>query len=58
LSRSDPLVVVDQSLATSYSLQYTKQNIYMQITTTEKSDFALDMGEQFYFNVDKKIGAQ
>jgi hypothetical protein len=58
LSRSDPLVVVDQSLATSYSIQYTKQNIYMQITTTEKSDFALDMGEQFYFNVDKKIGAQ
>ncbi len=58
LSQSNPEVVVDLSQATSYTIQYTKQSIFMRITTTEKSDFALDMAEQFYYNIDNKIGVE
>ena len=58
LSLSNPAVVVDLSQATSYTIQYTKQSIFMRITTTEKSDFALDMAKQFYFNIDNKIGTE
>ncbi len=58
LSQNNPAVVVDLSQATSYTIQYTKQSIFMRITTTEKSDFALDMAKQFYYNIDNKIGAQ
>jgi hypothetical protein len=58
ISTKNPVVVVDLSQATSYTIQYTKQSIFLRITTTEKSDFALNMAKQFYRNIDKKIGVE
>lgn len=48
-------VVIDNSLTTGYQILYTKQNILMRISTTEKSDFALNMAKQFFRNIDQKI---
>jgi hypothetical protein len=48
-------VVIDNSLPTGYQILYARQNIFMRVTTTEKSDFALNMAKQFYRNIDNKI---
>ena len=58
ISVKNPIVVVDLSQATSYTIQYAKQSIFLRISTTEKSDFALNMAKQFYWNIDKKIGVE
>ncbi|HUI91848.1 MAG TPA: hypothetical protein VLX68_06320 [Chitinivibrionales bacterium] len=58
ISTKNPIVVVDLSQATSYTIQYAKQSIFLRISTTEKSDFALNMAKQFYWNIDKKIGVE
>jgi hypothetical protein len=58
ISTKNPIVVVDLSLSTGYTVLYTKQNIFLRISTTEKSDFALNMAKQFYWNIDKKIGVE
>ena len=58
INKKNPLVVVDLSQASSYTIQYTKQSLFLRITTTEKSDFALNMAKQFYWNIDKKIGVE
>jgi hypothetical protein len=50
--------VIDNSLPTGYQILYTRQNIFMRVTTTEKSDFALNMAKQFYRNIDNKISIQ
>jgi hypothetical protein len=55
ISENNPKVVIDNSLTTGYQILYTKQNIFLRISTTEKSDFALNMAKQFYWNIDKKI---
>jgi hypothetical protein len=56
ISEKNPIVVIDHSLSTGYQILYTKQSILLRISTTEKSDFALNMAKQFYWNIDKKIG--
>lgn len=56
ISQKNPIVVIDHSLSTGYQILYTKQSILLRISTTEKSDFALNMAKQFYWNIDKKIG--
>jgi hypothetical protein len=58
ISTKNPIVVVDLSFSTGYTVLYTKQNIFLRISTTEKSDFALNMAKQFYWNIDKKIGVE
>lgn len=58
ISTKNPIVVVDLSQATSYTIQYAKQSIFLRVTTTEKSDFALNMAKQFYWNINKKIGVE
>jgi hypothetical protein len=55
ISQKNPVVVVEHSLSNGYQILYTKQNILLRISTTEKSDFALNMAKQFYWNIDKKI---
>jgi hypothetical protein len=55
ISQKNPIVVVEHSLSNGYQILYTKQNILLRISTTEKSDFALNMAKQFYWNIDKKI---
>jgi hypothetical protein len=55
ISLKNPVVVVEHSLSNGYQILYTKQNILLRISTTEKSDFALNMAKQFYWNIDKKI---
>jgi hypothetical protein len=49
-------VVIDHSILTGYMVYYTRENIYIEIVTYEKSNFALNMAKQFYQNIDKKIG--
>jgi hypothetical protein len=57
ISQKNPIVVIDHSLASQYQMQYARQNIFMRIISmNEKSDFALNMVKQFYYNIDKKIG--
>jgi hypothetical protein len=56
ISPKNPIVVIEHSLSNGYQILYTKQSILLRITTTEKSDFALNMAKQFYWNIDKKIG--
>lgn len=56
ISRKNPEVVIDHSLSTGYQIQYARESILMRISTTEKSDFALNMAKQFYRNIDGKIG--
>lgn len=51
-------VVIDNSLPNGYQILYTRQNIFMRVTTTEKSDFALNMAKQFYRNIDNKISVE
>jgi hypothetical protein len=55
ISEKNPEVVVKHELPNGYEILYTKQSILLRITTTEKSDFALNMAKQFYWNIDKKI---
>jgi hypothetical protein len=52
------LVVIDNSLPTGYQILYARHTIFMRVTTTEKSDFALNMAKQFYRNIDNKINIQ
>jgi hypothetical protein len=58
LSPNEPQVLVDLSISTAYSLLYQRENIFMRISTTEKTDFALNMSKQFYLNIDKKISSE
>jgi hypothetical protein len=58
LSYNNPKVVVDLSLSTGYQILYAKSSMFLRISTTEKSDFALNMAKQFYWNIDKKIGVE
>jgi hypothetical protein len=58
ISQPDAQVVVDNSVATGYKIQYTRQNVFMRINTTVKSDFALNMAKQFYRNIDNKIAVK
>jgi len=57
LNRDEPQVLVDLSISTAYSLLYQRKNFFMRISTTEKTDFALNMAKQFYLNIDKKIAS-
>ncbi len=57
LADKNPMVVVDLSLSTGYQVLYTKQSIFMRITTTEKTDIALNTAKQFYYNINNKIGS-
>lgn len=50
--------VIDNSLPTGYQILYARRNIFMRVTTTEKSDFALNMAKQFYRNIDNKISIE
>ena len=56
ISQDDRLVVVDHSIMTGYTIYYQRHNIYIEIVTYEKSNFALNMGKQFFWNIDGKIG--
>jgi hypothetical protein len=58
IDQPDAKVVVENAAATAYRIQYTRQNIFMRISTTVKSDFALNMAKQFYRNIDNKIGVK
>jgi hypothetical protein len=58
IDQPDAEVVVDNSVATGYKIQYTRQNIFMRINTYVKSDFALNMAKQFYRNIDNKIAVK
>jgi hypothetical protein len=51
-------VVINHGLPNGYEILYARQNIFMRVTTTEKSDFALNMAKQFYRNIDNKISIQ
>lgn len=55
LSTANPMVVVDNSLPSTYQILYTKESIFMRITTTEKTDIALNTAKQFYYNINNKI---
>ncbi|OGJ89970.1 MAG: hypothetical protein A2268_08285 [Candidatus Raymondbacteria bacterium RifOxyA12_full_50_37] len=48
-------IIVDHSRLLNYSILYRKGRMFMQINTTEKSDFALNMAKQFCYNIDSKI---
>jgi hypothetical protein len=52
------LVLINQSLSGSYEILYQRDNIFMRVTTTQKTDFVLNMAKQFYRNIDNKIGAE
>jgi hypothetical protein len=56
--QTNSTAVIDHSLPGGYQIMYTKETIFMRITTTQKTDFALNMAKQFYRNIDKKIGAE
>lgn len=56
ISSEAPKVVVEHALLTGYSLYYIRQNIFIEIHTFEKSNFALNMAKQFCWNIDKKVG--
>jgi|WetSurMetagenome_2_1015567.scaffolds.fasta_scaffold00056_36 hypothetical protein len=52
------LALVDLSLPSGYQILYTKESILMRITTTEKTDIALNTAKQFCYNIDNKIGTE
>ena len=58
ISQKNPIVVIDHSLPNGYQILYTKGSMLLRISTTEKSDFALNMAKQFYWNIDKKIPSE
>jgi hypothetical protein len=58
IDNTNALVLIDQSLPSTYQILYQRDNIFMRITTTQKTDFALNMAKQFYRNIDNKIGAE
>jgi hypothetical protein len=51
-------VVIENALPSGYMLQYACSSIFMRITTTEKTDFALNMAKQFFHNIDNKIATE
>ncbi len=57
LSTANPKVVVDHSLLNGYIIYYTRDNIFLEIYTFDKTNFALNMARQFYTNIDGKIGS-
>ncbi len=56
ISSGAPEVVIEHALLTGYSLYYTKETLFIEIHTFEKSNFALNMAKQFCWNIDKKVG--
>lgn len=55
ISSGDPEIVIEHALLTGYVIYYTRNNIFMQIHTFVKSNYALNMAKQFVWNIDKKI---
>lgn len=58
INENEPTVVIDHSILLGYMLIYTRKNIFLRISTTEKTDFALNMAKQFYWNIDRKISSE
>ena len=58
ISQNDSNALIENALANGYQILSTKQNILLRITTTEKSDFALNMAKQFFWNINNKIGIE
>lgn len=58
ISQGEASVVIDHSILTGYMIYYTRENIYIELVTYDKSNFALNMAKQFYQNIDKKIGTK
>jgi hypothetical protein len=50
--------VIDNGLPNGYVILYERSSIFMRVTTTQKTDFALNMAKQFYRNIDNKISIQ
>ena len=57
ISGADPEVVIEHALLTGYVIYYTRDNIFMQIHTFDKSNYALNMAKQFVWNIDMKISS-
>lgn len=57
ISSADPEVVIEHALLTGYVIYYTRDNIFMQIHTFDKSNYALNMAKQFVWNIDMKISS-
>ncbi|MBD3422431.1 MAG: hypothetical protein GF398_20140 [Chitinivibrionales bacterium] len=55
INAGDPHVVLDLTNPFAYSILYQRNNIFLRINSSEKSDFALNMVKQFYLNIDTKI---
>ena len=58
LSDNDTKVVIDHSMLIGYSLYYCRNNVFMQIHTGQKNNFALNMAKQFFWNIDRKISLE
>lgn len=57
ISSANPEVVIEHALLTGYVIYYTRDNIFMQIHTFDKSNYALNMAKQFVWNIDMKISS-
>lgn len=55
ISNNNPQAVIEHALLTGYVIYYTRENIFMQIHTFDKSNYALNMAKQFVWNIDMKI---
>lgn len=55
LLEGDPFMVVDHGILTGYSVYYVRENIYIRVDTSEKSEFMLSMARQFCRNMDRKL---
>jgi len=55
LSQNDSTALIENALASQYEIIATNQSFLIRITTTEKTDFALNMAKQFYWNINNKI---
>lgn len=55
ISNNNPQAVIEHALLTGYIIYYTRENIFMQIHTFDKSNYALNMAKQFVWNIDMKI---
>ena len=55
ISNNNPKAVIEHALLTGYVIYYTRENIFMQIHTFDKSNYALNMAKQFVWNIDMKI---
>lgn len=57
ISTTVPEIVIEHALLTGYALYYMRDNIFIEIYTFEKTNFALNMAKQFVWNIDKKIAS-